>query len=107
MDASKIEAHIAGVDEFVTLLVEKATDIATRQAAAAEAFQAEWDDLYQGIPEGRLRTLPEAVGIRASAQSAKDAVTTLTTEVTRFNNLAAGPVTGSAHVMLPPNPQLP
>lgn len=88
-EAQNITTAAGEVEAFMIGLKAAAKAQAEKDKAAAEASQKAWQDLYASIPEGRLRTMTESVGIKAALDDAQMKVTDATAKVNRF---AEGPM---------------
>ncbi len=72
-DAQNIDAAAAQMEKFLSDLKGKAQTQAQADAANAEASKKAWQDIYASIPEGRMRTMTESVGVKASVDYAEEA----------------------------------
>ena len=104
MDKKNLVAAQATIETFAEDLVAKASDIADRQHKAFEAFRAEWDQLHESIPEGRLQRLPESAAVKSSQQTAASNEQAALHEVLRFKHLSGVGAPGNlpAHTPLLP-----
>lgn len=90
METKQIEKLGTDFDALIDKISGEALKLSQTHLANAEAEEKAWSDLYESVPAGRLRTLPEVAAVLASRQAAHERVVAIGHEINRFTTQGPG-----------------